>query len=284
MFQINSTSKTASHIRFLRLVAFLYGLLAYMAFLFTILYAVGFVSGLLVPKTIDTGPGTSVAEALAVNTILMALFAIQHSGIARKRFKNWWARYVPNCVERSTYVLTASICLVLLFWQWRPIPAIAWQVTDPDVSVMIGTLAFTGWALVFTSTFLIDHFELFGLRQVTANLTGRGLPKPQFRTPLYYKFVRHPLYLGFIIAFWATPLMTMGHLLFAAVTTTYIFVGIFFEERDLLQLFGDQYGQYKRQACMLIPWPESRITESGSKMRSRCRKGARPGSWPRRDL
>lgn len=257
MLQIKSTNH-ASQGRLSRWIAFLYGLLAYMAFLFAILYAIGFVSGLLVPKTIDMGPGTSLTEALSIDALLMAVFAIQHTGMARKCFKNWLTRCVPNCVERSTYVLMASLCLLLLFWQWRPIPAIAWQVTDPDVSVMIGTAAFIGWTLVFTSTFLIDHFELFGLRQVTANLAGRGLPDPQFRIPLYYKFVRHPIYLGFIIAFWAAPVMTIGHLFFAIGTTAYIFVGIFFEERDLLKLFGNQYRQYRRHVSMLIPWRKSR--------------------------
>ncbi|WP_439373268.1 methanethiol S-methyltransferase [Bradyrhizobium sp. DASA03120] len=254
MFKVNSKRQAASQIRSLRLIAFLYGLVAYAMFLFTIVYAVGFVSGIIVPKTIDTGPDTSVIDALSTNVLLMALFVIQHTGMARNWFKNWWTRYVPNCIERSTYVVMASLCLMLLFWQWRPLAAVVWQVDDPDIFVMIATLSFIGWALVFTSTFLIDHFELFGLRQVYANLNGRGRPAPQFRTPLYYKYVRHPLYLGFIIAFWAAPVMTIGHLLFAAVTTTYIFVGILFEERDLLQLFGEQYGQYKRQVGMLIPW------------------------------
>ncbi|MGL3104400.1 methanethiol S-methyltransferase [Bradyrhizobium sp. BR 1432] len=235
------------------MIVFLYGLLAYAAFLVTIVYAVGFVSRIGVPKTIDTGPDTSAINALCINTLLMALFAIQHTGMARKWFKNRWARYVPNCIERSTYVLMASLCLMLLFWKWRPLPAVVWQVDDPDVFVMITTLSFIGWATVFASTFLIDHFELFGLRDVIANLRGLGIPAPQFKTPLYYKFVRHPIYLGFIIAFWAAPVMTIGHLLFAIVTTIYIFIGIFFEERDLLKQFGDQYGQYKRQVGMLIP-------------------------------
>ncbi|MCP3460750.1 methanethiol S-methyltransferase [Bradyrhizobium sp. CCGUVB23] len=254
MLKVNSIGQAASQIRSLRLIALLYGLLAYAAFLVTIVYTAGFVSGIGVPKTIDTGPHTSVVDALSINTLLMALFAIQHTGMARKWFKNRWTRYVPNYIERSTYVLIASLCLMLLFWQWRPLPAVIWHVEDPDVSVMIGTLSFIGWTLVFASTFLIDHFELFGLRHVIANLRGRGIAAQQFRTPLYYKFVRHPIYLGFIIAFWAAPVMTIGHLLFAAVTTTYIFVGIFFEEQDLLQLFGEQYGQYKKQVSMLIPW------------------------------
>ncbi|WFU80494.1 methyltransferase [Bradyrhizobium sp. CIAT3101] len=258
MLKINSKRRAGCQIRSARFILFLYGLMAYAMFLFTIVYAVGFVSGIAVPKTIDSGRSAPVIHSLSINLLLMALFATQHTGMARKWFKNWSTRYVPNSIERSTYVLIASLCLMLLFWQWRPLPAIVWQVQDPDIFVMVATLSFIGWALVFTSTFLIDHFELFGLCQVYAKLRGRGIPAPQFRTPLYYKYVRHPLYLGFIIAFWAAPVMTIGHLLFAAVTTIYIFVGIFFEERDLLKLYGEQYHQYKRQACMLIPWRKVR--------------------------
>ena len=241
-----------------KIAIFLYGLAAYVVFFFTFLYAIGFVTGLAVPKTIDTGMVVPMTEALMVDILLMSLFAVQHSVMARRQFKQWWTRYVPKSVERSTYVLLASLALVLLFAQWRPIPTVAWQVADPQIAMAITGLSFVGWLLVLTSTFLINHFELFGLRQVADNLVGRPAPAPRFRAPLYYQFVRHPIYLGFIIAFWAAPVMTIGHLLFAAVTTAYIFVGIFLEERDLIELFGDEYRRYKERVAMLLPlWRKS---------------------------
>ena len=240
-----------------RFIAFLYGLASYVVFFVTILYAIGFVSGLVVPKTIDTGTVVPLAEALVVNLLLMSVFAIQHSVMARKPFKRWWTRFVPASVERSTYVLFASLALVLLFWQWRPIPALVWQIADPQIAMAVTGLSLVGWVIVFTSTFLINHFELFGLHQVANNLAGRSMPVPRFRTPLYYQFVRHPIYLGFIIAFWAAPTMTTGRMLFAAVTTAYIVVGILLEERDLVDLFGDEYRRYKDRVSMLVPWRKS---------------------------
>jgi methanethiol S-methyltransferase len=240
--------------RMLRFTAFLFGAVAYFTFLVTILYAIGFVSDLGVPKAIDTGMKSSVFEAIAVNLALMSLFAVQHSVMARKQFKQWWTRFIPKSVERSTYVLFASLTLLLLFWQWRPIPAVVWHIKEPEMAATVAVLSFVGWVIVFTSTFLINHFELFGLHQVTNNLAGRQMPTPIFRTPFFYKFVRHPIYLGFIIAFWAAPTMSVGHLLFAAVTTAYIFVGILLEERDLIDMFGDEYRRYKERVSMLFPW------------------------------
>src|SRR5262245_1548810 len=240
-----------------RFIAFLYGAACYSAFFGTFLYAVGFISNLLVPKSIDTGAEVPLAEALVVNLLLMSVFAVQHSVMARKGFKQWWTQYVPKSVERSTYVLFSSLALMLLFWQWRPIPAVVWQIADPQLAMVATGLSHLGWLLVLSSTFLINHFELFGLHQVANNLAGRPMPAARFRTPLFYKIVRHPLYLGFIIAFWATPTMTIGHLLFAAVTTTYILVAIQLEERDLIALFGDEYRRYKARVWMLVPWRKS---------------------------
>jgi protein-S-isoprenylcysteine O-methyltransferase Ste14 len=237
-----------------RFIAFLYGLAAYLAFFVTITYAIGFVSDLVVPKSIDSGTAVSMTEALIVNLLLMSVFALQHSVMARKPFKQWWTQYVPKSVERSTYVLLSSLALILLFWQWRPMPAVVWQIDNPQLAMAVLVLSFVGWLTVLTSTFLVNHFELFGLHQVANNLAGRDMPQPRFRTPLFYKFVRHPIYLGFIIAFWAAPTMTEGHLLFAAVTTAYILVGIMLEERDLIDVFGDEYRRYRERVSMLVPW------------------------------
>ena len=237
-----------------RISAFLYGILSYGVFFVTFLYAIGFVAGLVVPKNIDSGALTSTARALVIDLALMSAFAIQHSVMARRQFKQWWTQYVPKSVERSTYVLSASLVLLLLFWLWRPLPAVVWHIASPLLAKAVVVISFTGWLIVLTSTFLINHFELFGLHQVAKNLSRQTMHAPRFRTPLYYKFVRHPIYLGFIIAFWAAPTMTLGHLLFAMVTTMYIIVGISLEERDLIEMFGDEYRHYKQRVAMLIPW------------------------------
>lgn len=237
-----------------RFIALFYGLASYAVFFFTFLYAVGFVTGLAVPKTIDTGAEAPIAEAILIDLLLMSVFALQHSVMARRQFKQWWTQFVPNPVERSTYVLFSSLALILLFWQWRPLPAVVWEIKTPQIAMAVMGLSFLGWLTVLTSTFLINHFELFGLHQVANNVSGHPMPEARFRTPLFYKFVRHPIYLGFIVAFWAAPVMTLGHLLFAAVTTAYIFVGILLEERDLIALFGDDYRRYKQKVSMLLPW------------------------------
>jgi len=240
-----------------RLIAFLYGVLSYAVGFAALLYAVGFLTGLVVPKRIDDGAIVPVAEAVIVDIVLMSLFAIQHSVMARQSFKRWWTRFVPKPVERSTYVLFSGLVLVLLFWQWRPLPATVWRIDDIELAAAVTGLGFVGWFILLSSTFLINHFELFGLHQVTNNLSGRPMPAPRFRTPLYYNFVRHPIYLGLVIAFWATPHMTVGHLLFAAVTTGYILVGIALEERDLIDAFGEDYRRYKARVAMLVPWRRS---------------------------
>jgi protein-S-isoprenylcysteine O-methyltransferase Ste14 len=236
-----------------RLIALIYGLLCYPFFFVTFLYAILFVENILVPKTIDVGPQSGVTEALIINLMLMSPFAIQHSVMARPQFKQWWTQFVPKTVERSTYVLFSTLALALLCWQWRPITAPVWHVANLLAATLLTGLSLSGWLLALFSTFLINHFELFGLQQVVNNFTARKMPAIKFRTPLLYKFVRHPLYLGFIIAFWATPAMSAGHLLFAAVTSAYIFVGIFLEERDLVDVFGDDYRRYRQRVAMLVP-------------------------------
>jgi protein-S-isoprenylcysteine O-methyltransferase Ste14 len=236
-----------------RMIAFLYGAVAYALFLVTFVYAIGFISGLPVPKTIDSGPVGPLSEALVVNILLLGLFAVQHSVMARKGFKRWWTQIVSPAVERSTFVLFATLALMLLLWQWRPMPTVIWQVNDSTVAMALTGLSLFGWVIVLTSTFMINHFELFGLHQVVNHLLGRRMGEVRFKTPMLYKLVRHPIYLGFIIAFWAAPVMTLGHLLFAAVTTAYIFVGIMLEERDLVDQFGNEYRNYREQVGMLTP-------------------------------
>ena len=237
-----------------RVLALAYGVAAYLVFFGTILYAIGFVTGIFVPKTIDTGVAGSAGAAIVINVLLLSLFAVQHSVMARKQFKRWWTQFVPASIERSTYVLLSSLALILVFWQWRPIPAMVWEVSNPTLAAALTGLSLMGWVLVFLSTFLINHFELFGVRQVILNLMGRDGGETKFRTPLLYKMVRHPLYLGFIIAFWAAPVMTVGHLLFALVTTAYILVGIALEERDLVEHFGEEYRRYRERVSMLVPF------------------------------
>ena len=236
-----------------RVLAFLYGVICYAIFFVTFLYAIGFVEGLVVPKAIDTGPAGPLAPSLIVDAVLLGVFAIQHSVMARPAFKTWWTRIVPHPVERSTYVLLSSLALILLFWQWRPLPTVVWSLQGAAAEGVLA-ISLLGFGVVLASTFLINHFDLFGLRQVHAYATGKEVPPPEFTTPLFYKVVRHPLYLGFMLAFWAAPTMTVGHLVFAGATTAYMLIAIQLEEHDLVGVFGDTYRAYRKRVSMIVPW------------------------------
>jgi protein-S-isoprenylcysteine O-methyltransferase Ste14 len=237
-----------------RLSSLGYAVSAYVLFLATFLYAIGFVGGFVVPKSIDTGTPGPLMPSIIVDLLLLGLFALQHSIMARRSFKRWWTRLVPPPLERSTYVLAAALALALVCWQWRPIPEpVLWKLESSAGAGLAWAVFWLGWTVLLVSTFLINHFELFGLRQAFAHPGRRKVPAPEFRVPLFYRYVRHPIYLGFILGFWATPVMSAGHLLFAVGATGYILVGIAFEERDLIAQFGEQYRRYRRQVGMLLP-------------------------------
>ena len=238
-----------------KIMVFGYGIVCYVIFFLTFLYAIGFVGNILVPKSIDAVPTDSLAVALIVNFLLLGVFAIQHSLMARPAFKRWWTQYVPKQVERSTYVLFSSLALILLFWQWRPIGGVIWDVQNPTTQLILMGLCASGWLLVLVSTFLINHFDLFGLRQVWLYLHGKPYTPVKFVMPGPYRMVRHPLYLGFLFAFWATPTMTVAHLVFALATTAYILIAIQLEERDLIGEHGESYRTYRRQVPMIVPIP-----------------------------
>jgi protein-S-isoprenylcysteine O-methyltransferase Ste14 len=241
-----------------RTLVLAYGFVSYLAFLGAFLYAVGFVGNVIVSKSIDSGPEGSLGTAVIVDTFLLLLFAVPHSVMARPAFKRWWTRFVPPPVERSTFVLVSSLTLGLLFWQWRPIPSVVWHIASPAGRWVIQAIFWIGWVVVFVSTFLINHFDLFGLRQVYLYASGRPYTPIGFRVLGFYRYVRHPIMLGFLIAFWAAPTMTAGHLLFAGATTVYILIAIRLEERDLVAFHGEQYQGYQRQTRMLVPVPKTK--------------------------
>jgi len=246
---------------FRRLTVLLYGVVSYIIFLGAFLYAIGFVGNFIVPKSIDYGSQGGTSNVWLINILLLSLFAVQHSSMARQGFKKWWTKIIPKSVERSTFVLISSCVLILLFYFWRPMPEVIWNTENPLLVSLLNALYFSGWFIVLLGTFLINHFNLFGLQQVYLNLKKSEPQPPQFVKPLFYKIVRHPLMLGFIIAFWATPQMTLGHLLFAFATTGYILLAIQLEERDMVKLHGDEYIKYQQEVSQIIPLPPKRQVE-----------------------
>jgi len=241
-----------------RTLALAYGAVSYLVFLASFLYAIGFVGNVFVPKSIDSGMRGSLPVAVFADTLLLALFAIPHSVMARPAFKRWWTRIVPPAVERSTYVLTSSLLLGLLYWQWLPIPTVLWDVTNPKGRFFLHVVFWVGWAIVLLSTFLISHFDLFGLRQVYLHASAHPYTPVGFKYRGLYRYVRHPIMLGFLLAFWATPTLTAGHLLFAGATTAYILIALQLEERDSASFYGEQYRAYQQQVRMLLPFPKTR--------------------------
>lgn len=244
-----------------RILAFIYGLICYLIFFVTFIYTISFVGNLIVPKTLDSDLDGSLIKGLLIDISLIILFAIQHSLMARPSFKKWWTKIIPHPIERSTYVLMASLILLLLFWQWHSLGGIIWNIQNPIASDIIYGIFALGWLIALLSTFMINHFDLFGLRQVYLYWRGQEYEDLGFRIPGLYKYIRHPIMSGFVIAFWATPIMTVSHLVFAIGTTIYMLVGIKLEEVDMISLYGKLYEEYQAQVSMLIPWPKSKLTQ-----------------------
>ncbi|TXN37821.1 isoprenylcysteine carboxylmethyltransferase family protein [Flagellimonas hymeniacidonis] len=236
-------------------IILLYGIVAYFVFLIAFLYAIGFVGNIIVPKSIDSGAETTMYSSIFINLVLLSVFALQHSIMARPKFKEWFNSIFSQAMERSTYILLSSLALILIYWQWQPITTIVWKTENTILSSIITGIFFLGWIIVLLSTFMINHFELFGLAQIFDNLKNKQTANPKFQTNYLYKIVRHPIMLGFLIAFWATPTMTVGHLLFALVTTIYIFVAVkYLEEKDLKKVIGEKYETYQKKVPMIIPF------------------------------
>ena len=236
-----------------RVTTFVYGVFCYLIFFGTFLYAVGFLGNFMVPKSIDSGRTIPLGEALLINAALLAVFAVQHSVMARPAFKRMWTRIIPKQAERSTYVLFSSVALIVLFRLWQPMGGVVWNVEQPVFRAVLYGLFALGFLVVLVSTFLINHFDLFGLRQVYLYLRGREYTQLRFGTPILYRHVRHPLYLGWLLAFWATPTMTIAHLVFALATTAYIFIAIQLEEKDLIDAHGNEYRRYRESVPMILP-------------------------------
>jgi protein-S-isoprenylcysteine O-methyltransferase Ste14 len=250
---------TSTTIFMKKIILLIYGLIAYLLFLASFLYFIGFMEDTVVPKTIDSGTTGSTEKALLIDVSVLMVFALQHSIMARPGFKKWWTRIIPAAIERSTYVLLSSLALLLIAWQWVPLTAVVWKSENDTISLIVYIVAALGWLMVPLSTLMINHFELFGLKQVYDNLVRRRSAETPFTINIFYGFVRHPLMLGFLIALWATPVMTAGHLLLSAITTLYIIVAVkFLEEKDLQKLYGDQYLEYKRRVPMFIPFTKLR--------------------------
>ncbi|EAR00336.1 methanethiol S-methyltransferase [Maribacter sp. HTCC2170] len=240
-------------------IILLYGIVAYFVFLIAFLYAIGFVGNIIVPKSIDSGADTTMYSSIFINVILLSVFALQHSIMARPKFKEWLNSIFSQAMERSTYILLSSLALILIYWQWQPITTIVWETENTILSSIITGIFFLGWLIVLLSTFMINHFELFGLSQIFDNLKNKQTANPKFQTNYLYKIVRHPIMLGFIIAFWATPTMTVGHLLFALVTTIYIFIAVkYLEEKDLRKFIGEKYETYQKEVPMIIPFTKNK--------------------------